>query len=81
MYMFTYMKLKGLKILEFSNGDQCESKIKTAFLQVSDLVMCLLFVHTIYMRDFAPVCVCVGDHRILRHNLRCISQQQVFVAE
>lgn len=54
LYMFTYIKLK---ILEFSNGDQCESKIKTAFLQVSDLVMCLLFVHTIYMRDFAPVCV------------------------
>lgn len=51
------MKLKRLKILEFSNGDQCESKIKTAFLQVSGLVMCLLFVHTIYMRDFAPVCV------------------------
>lgn len=84
--MFTYMKLKGLKILEFSNGDQYESKIKKAFFAgVGPRNVFAIRSYDLHegFRACVCVCVCVGDHRILvlRHNLRCISQQQVFVAE
>lgn len=80
--MFTYMKLKGLKILEFSNGDQYESKIKTAFFaRVGPRNVFAIRSYDLHEGFRACVCVCVGDHHLLRHNLRCISQQQVFVAE